>query len=107
MDTVFVLAGIAMGAHMLCSLMLPVALRGTPLADELFAMPNAWLGPRPKWPGFRLLRARYVLPRVSAPPGMRDCASGTRVVFFLARVFATAFPLLVLAFLATAFVVSR
>jgi hypothetical protein len=104
MDSLFVLAGIAMGVHLLCSIVLLVATYDTPLARELFAMPNAWLGPQPKWLGLRLLRAKYFLPWVPSPHGMRECALATRIVFSVARTSGMAFPLLVLAFLAAGFV---
>jgi hypothetical protein len=106
MEKLFVLAGLAMCAHTLCSLILLVTLHNNPLAEELFALPNAWLGPRPRWLSIRLLRGKFLLPWVPSPVAMSECSPVTRAIFFLARVSGAAFPLAILAFLVAVFVLA-
>lgn len=104
MEALFNLAGFTMMMHILCSLSLLAKLHDEPLSSELFALPDTWHGPRPRWLGLRLLRAKFLLLWVPAPPAMSEYSFATRAVFFLARVSGAAFPLAVLAFLAGIFV---
>ena len=106
METLFTLAGLAMCTNVLCSLILLAILHNVPLAGELFALPNAWLGPRPRWLGIRLLRAKFFLPWVPSPSGLSESSAGARIVFFLARFSGAAIPLAILAFLASAFIIA-
>lgn len=98
------LAGVTMGAHIFCSLILLVTLRNDPLATELFALPNAWLGTRPSWLTIRLLRAKFLLPWVPTPAAMSECSSTTRAVLYIARGSGAVFPLAMIAFLVAVFV---
>jgi hypothetical protein len=106
MEMLFKLAGLAMCTNVLCSLVLLAKLHNDPLAGELFALPNAWLGPRPRWLGIRLLRAKFFLPWVPSPRGLSESSLGTRAVFFLARMSGVAFPIAILAFLASSFILA-
>jgi hypothetical protein len=106
MEALFNFAGLTMGVHLVCSLALLAMLRTDPLATELFALPNAWLGPRPSWLDLHLLRARFFLPWVPSPLAMGECPLATRAVFWLARLSGGIFPLAILAFLVSAFAVS-
>jgi hypothetical protein len=99
MEMLFKLAGLAMCTNVLCSLVLLAKLHNDPLAGELFALPNAWLGPRPRWLGIRL-------PWVPSPRGLSESSLGTRAVFFLARMSGVAFPIAILAFLASSFILA-
>lgn len=105
MEILFKLAGQAMGVNLLCSLVLLATLHNDPMANELFAMPNAWLGARPRWLSLRLLRAKFFLPWVPSPHGMSDQSLAIRIIFWLARGSGTAFPLMILAFLVSLFIV--
>ena len=106
METLFALAGLAMCTNVFCSLVLLAKLHDDPLAGELFVLPNAWLGPRPRWLGLRLLRAKFFVPWVPSPPALSESSFGIRAVFLLARISGAAFPLAILAFLASAFVLA-
>lgn len=106
MEQLFMLAGFAMGLHILCSQILLAVLHRDSLGTELFALPNAWLGSRPSWLSIRLLRAKFFLPWVPSPVAIVECSSATRAIFYLARLSGMAFPLAFLAFLVTAFVMA-
>jgi hypothetical protein len=104
METLFNIAGFALILNVLCSLFLFAKLHNEPLSAELFALPNAWLGPRPRWLSLRLLRAKFFLPWVPSPPAMSEYSISTRATFFLARASGVAFPLAIFAFLVGVFV---
>jgi len=106
METLFKIAGSAMLLNVLCSLFLLAKLDVESLRNELFALPNTWLGARPSWLGPRLLRAKFFLPWVPSPPAIRECSSSMRAAFILARVSGIAFPLAISAFFVGAFVVA-
>jgi hypothetical protein len=107
-DAFFVLlaaGGAAMMAHVILSQVLRLLVQWrSALALELFAVPNATLG-APDW-GIRLLNAKYFLPWVAAPSGLNAQPVSTRIVFWLTRLTGAAFPLLMLAFFAAAFLVA-
>ncbi len=108
MDTLFNIAGLAVILNVLCSLFLLAKLHDDPLSDELFALPNAWLGPRPRWLRVRLLRAKFFLPWVAPPPAISEHSLATRAGFFLARASGAAFPLAMVAlFVGVFFLASR
>jgi hypothetical protein len=106
MDTLFVVFGIAGGAvfaHIALSQLLRALLRwNTPLALELFAVPNAPLAPDS---GFRLLRVGYFLPWRPAPSAMQQQPLVTRILFLATRIMGLAGPVLILTFFAGAFYV--
>ncbi len=90
-------AGYAMLAHIALSLGLRKLIQwNSPLAVELFAVPNAAI--TPDW-GFRLLPVRYFLLWRPAPPGMGDQSTITRSVFWFTRITGAAVPILLLSFL--------
>ena len=93
-----------MMAHVILSQVLRVFVQWKSLlAMELFAVPNAPLAP--DW-GFRLLRAKYFLPWTPSPTGMKNESLLTHLIFWLTRITGAAFPLVMLAFFAGAFVVA-
>ncbi len=102
MDVLFVSAGCAMIANIVLSLWLFSSLRDEPIARDLFARPNAWLGPSPSRP--QLLRLRFSLPWVAAPSGMAKQPFIVRCAFNLARITGAAFPILIAAFFVSALV---
>lgn len=104
MEKLFMLAGLSMCAHILCSLILLVTLHNDPLAKELLTLPNSWLGPSPSWLSIRLLRAKFLLPWVPTPVALSEFSYTIRAVFYISRVSGAAFPLAILAFLVAAFV---
>lgn len=106
MEILFKFAGFAMGVHLLCSIALLAMLHADPLARELFALPNSWLGARPAWLSFRLLRAKFFLPWMPSPRAMDERSFAMRALFWSARLSGGVFPLATLAFLASVFVVS-
>ena len=103
-DAMFVLlqlAGASLMAHLALSQWLRVLIQWrSPLAMELFAVPNAPIAP--DW-GFRLLRAGYFLPWCPQPIAMRDQPLLVRLVFWLTRFTGAATPVLMLAFFGAAF----
>jgi hypothetical protein len=103
MDLLFIAAGCALMANIALSLWLFSALREEPVARELFALPNAWLGPRPARP--QLLRLKFSVPWVAAPPSMAHQPFLVRSAFQVARVAGAAFPCLIAAFFMGAFIV--
>jgi len=103
MDTLN-LAGLAMIANVLCSVFLLAKLHSEPLSGELFALPNAWLGPRPRWLSLRLLRAKFFLPWVQSPPEMSEFPLATRAIFWSARLSGSVFVVAIFAFLASIFI---
>ena len=104
METLFNIAGFTMILNVLCSLFLLAQLHNDPLSGELFALPNAWLGPRPRWLSLRLVRAKFFLPWVPSPPAMSEYSLSTRAAFFLVRASGVAFPVAMFAFLIGIFV---
>lgn len=105
-EVFFYAAGGAMAAHIVSSQLLRAMVGwGSPLAMELFAVPNA---PAMRDVGFRLLSAKYFLPWTAAPSAMKQQTSATRWMFMLARVSVAAFPILMLSFFgAAAYVAAR
>jgi hypothetical protein len=103
-DAMFVLlqlAGASLVAHLALSQWLRVLIQWrSPLATELFAVPNAPIAP--DW-GFRLLRAGYFLPWRPQPIAMLEQPLSVRLVFWLARLTGAATPVLMLAFFGAAF----
>lgn len=97
MDILFAAAGCALLANIALSLWLFSAVRQDPVARELFAVPNAWLGPRLTRP--QLLRFKFSLPWVAAPSAMAEQPILVRSAFYLARIAGAAFPCLIAAFL--------
>jgi hypothetical protein len=94
-------AAYLVGAHILLSQLLRILVKWrSPLAMNLFAVPNAPIAPDL---GFRLLRTKYFLPWQPAPTGMEDQPLYVRVVFWSARLTGMAAPLLILAFFGAAF----
>lgn len=87
MEALFNFAGFTMMMHILCSLFLLAKLHDEPLSSALFALPDTWHGPRPRCLGLRLLRAKFLLLRVPAPPAMRGAAFPLAVLAFLADIF--------------------
>ncbi|HEY7640448.1 MAG TPA: hypothetical protein VH814_12035 [Steroidobacteraceae bacterium] len=102
MDVLFIAAGCALMANIGLSLWLFSVLREEPIARELFALPNVWLGARPPRP--QLLRLKFSLPWVSAPPDIAQQPVLVRSAFQVARVAGGAFPCLIAAFFVGAFV---
>jgi hypothetical protein len=100
----FLIGGSCMMAPLVLSQVLRVLVRWkSPLAMELFAVPNAPLAP--DW-GFRLLNAKYFLPWVPAPIHMNSQPLSVRLVFWSTRATGAAFPLVMLAFFASAFLIA-
>jgi hypothetical protein len=91
-------AGIMMLSHLFLSMLLR-ALVGwhSPLAAELFSLPNAPLVP--DW-GFRLLNAKFFLPWVPSPQSMQSQPTLARISLLLARISGGSVPILLLAFMA-------
>ncbi|MDE0855415.1 MAG: hypothetical protein OSA97_13435 [Nevskia sp.] len=106
MEAIFKIAGWGMGAHVVLSLLLLAILGDDPLADELFALPNAWLGPRPRVFGVRLLRAKYFLPWIAPPGSMTRQPLAVQGLFWMARLAGAAFPCLMVVFFVMSFVES-
>lgn len=104
LDQLFRLAGYAMAAHLAASTILLFQIGPGSLADELFLLPNSWLGTKGRETSFRLLRAKFFLPWVPKPHGLEGWGLWAWLMFTLARWTGTAFPLLMLAFFAAAFV---
>jgi hypothetical protein len=106
-DVLFLLfeaAGAAMLTHIVLSQLLRFLVKwNSPLAAELFAVPNAAIAP--DW-GFRLLRVRYFVPWRSGPTQMHSAPFVTKLVFFVTRITGLAMPILVLSFFAGAFYVA-
>ena len=99
MAIVFKIAALGMGVHVVLSILLLAILRNDPLADELFALPNAWLGPRPNPLSLRLLRAKYFLPWVVPPSSMAQQPLFVHGLFWFSRLAGAAFPCLMIIFL--------
>jgi hypothetical protein len=102
MDGIFIAAGCALMANITLSLWLFSVIGGEPIARELFARPNAWLGPKPPRP--QLLRLKFSLPWVAAPPDIAKQPLSVRSAFQVARIAGAAFPCLVAAFFVGAFI---
>jgi hypothetical protein len=95
------LAGVSLVAHLVLSQLLRVLIQSrSPLAMELFAIPNAPIAPN--W-GFRLLRAEYFWPWRPQPSAMRAQPLRVRLIFWSARLTGAATPALMLAFFGAAF----
>ncbi len=100
----FLIAGSCMMAHLVLSQILRALVRWkSPLAMELFAVPNAPLVPDL---GVRLLNAKYFLPWVPAPIPMNIQPPSVRLVFWLTRATGAAFPLVMLAIFAFGFFIA-
>jgi hypothetical protein len=99
MAIVFKIAALGMGLHVVLSILLLAILRNDSLADELFALPNAWLGPRPSPLGLRLLRAKYFLPWVALPGSMAQQPPFVHGLLLISRLAGAAFPCLMIIFL--------
>ena len=104
MTALFTLAGWSMGLHILLSLAVYASLRGSPLAEALFTLPNKWAGAPPTYLALRLMRAKYFLPWVASPAGLRDQSLRVKVAVWAARATGCAFPLLILAFFGAAII---
>ena len=105
MDQLFSLSGVSMMAHLVLSQLRRLSLKwNSPLALELFAVPNAPLAP--DW-GFRLLRVRYFRFWRRSPDEMRSEPMLTRLLFVATQISGCAFPVCMLAFLAGAFILAR
>ncbi len=101
---IFKAAGYAMLAHLALSQLLRALVKwNSPLAIELFAVPNAPIAP--DW-GFRLLRVRYFLPWRPAPDALKQEPILTRLVFVLASFSGLAMPVLMLLFFASGFYIA-
>jgi len=96
----------SLGAYVLFSIVLLGRLRDDPLCEQLFAVPNAWLGPRPKSLSRRYLRAKFFLPWVQAPSDMARQSVGIRAMFWVARLAGAGFVVAILAFFVSTFLVS-
>src|SRR5205823_1383082 len=97
MDLLFVLAGVALLAHVaLCALLQRRLREERNVLHELFATPNqALLGSS----SFRLLRARYYLPWQGVPATIRSLDAGSRAILAVTRVTGLLVPTCSLAFL--------
>lgn len=95
-----------MGTHIAMSALLFAILRNDPLAEELFAFPNAWLGPRPRALSPRMLRAKYFLPWISSPGSMTQQSLLVQGLFWFSRLAGVAFPCFMAAFFVMLFVES-
>ena len=104
METFFYIAGCSVAIHLVGSVLLLALVRNDPLAQELFALPNSWLGPRPRWLSLQLLRAKFFLPWIPAPSGMAQQTVSVRLSFWTARFAGAVFPCAILAFLVLAFI---
>jgi hypothetical protein len=102
MDILFISAGLALMANVAISVWLFSATRQNPIAHELFARPNAWLGSRPASP--QLLHFKFSLPWVAAPDAMVEQPFLVRGAFHVARIAGAAFPCLMVAFFIGAFI---
>ncbi len=66
----------------------------SPLAHDLFAQGNAWLGPKPAYAANpKLLRASYYLPWRPLPAEVADEAAQVRLMLWAARACGLAVPL--------------
>ena len=102
MDALFLAAGCALTVNLALSVWLYFVLREEPIARELFALPNAWLGKAPPRP--QLLRLKFSLPWVAVPTGMTQQPLVIRCAFHVARIAGGAFPCLIAVFFVGAFV---
>jgi hypothetical protein len=101
-DALFLAAGCALMVNLVLSLWLYFVLREEPVARELFALPNAWLGKAPPRP--HLLRLKFSLPWAAVPTSMSQQPLVIRCVFHVARIAGAAFPCLIAAFFVGAFI---
>jgi len=99
MEMIFKIAGWGMGVHVALSVLLLAILRNDPLVDKLFALPNAWLGPRPRLLSLRWLRAKYFLPWITAPGSMAQQPLLVQGLFSVSRLTGAAFSCLMVVFL--------
>src|SRR6266702_6612450 len=98
------LGGASFMVHIFSSQLLRALVRWrSPLAMDLFAVPNAPIAP--DW-GFRLLRAKYFLPWRPAPDALKQEPILTRLVFVLASFSGLAMPVLMLLFFASGFYIA-
>jgi hypothetical protein len=105
MEILFDVALWLFGANLLLSLLLFARLHEDPVSEHLFALPNAWLGPRPRYLSLRLLRAKFFLPWVESPSEMAAQGVWIRAAFWLARFTGAGFVIAIFSFLVSAFLV--
>jgi hypothetical protein len=101
MDTLIVVAGIALVSHVALCVVLQRRLREhEDVLKELFAIPNSRLS---EGVGVRLLRVRYYLPWAKSGLDSSRIDAVSRTVLVAARVTGLVVPIALLAFLATPF----
>ena len=93
-------------AHeLLCRWVLNDIGNDSPLAHDLFAQGNAWLGPKPAYAANpKLLRASYYLPWRPLPAEVADEAPQVRLMLWAARACGLVVPLAFVWFWAQAFI---
>ena len=101
-------SGLVVAAGVLSNTLLRQLSEDVPMVAELFALPNAWLGPRPSWTSASVpvLRAKYFLPWVAAPARMAEQPWAVRATFWSARLTGAASPVAMIAFFGSAVVQS-
>ena len=109
LEPVFLPIGLAvagMVAHeLLCRQVLQAIGDDSPLAHDLFAQGNAWLGPKPAYAANpKLLRARHYLPWRALPEAVADESPQLRPMLWAARACGLAVPLAFVWFWAQAFI---
>jgi hypothetical protein len=106
MSTLFDIALILFGTNLLLSLVLFARLCNESICEQLFALPNSFLGTRPRYLSLQLLRLKFYLPWVKAPLEMDSQAGWIRLAFWLARISGTSFFIVIIAFFVSLFVVA-
>ena len=103
-DVLFLAAGVAMLSHVALSSIVRGALGGSEdqaLRDQLFAVPNRWLG---RSTGTRYLRVRYFLPFRALPSGADRLPPWVRATLFASRVCGLCFVCAIFGFFVAAFI---
>lgn len=103
MIMLFDVAAWLFGINMVLSLVLFSQLRNETVCEQIFALPNSFIGSRPKYLSLYLLRVKYFFPWVKTPSEMLSQAGWVRVVFWLARVSGACFIIAIIAFFVSLF----
>lgn len=104
MKTLFFISQLSFGVHIASSFILLFITRQTPIAEELFAQSNEYLG-NVGWAP-RVLKAIYFIPWRAAPNEMQLQNLSVRVLFWVSRVTGACIFISILGFFVGVFIVA-